>query len=276
MPDTTPAWGLLLAGVLFCATSHSASASAWLQEKGNTQLITTANYYRAGEYFDNGGKRTSQAIFSKYELNPYVEYGLTERWTVGASLFLPYADQKNTAAGTDENYAFGDSEWFARTQLWSNENSVVSLKPFVKLPGLDDSDDLPKLISTHPDAGLAVSYGTNLSLFGYASFADIEAGYRYRFGSIHDQVQLAATLGTRVTPDILLLPQFFATWRTDSKPNASFSQSPQDDYNLLKAQFSVVVPLDDVTDIQAGAFTTIHGRNTGNGRGVVFALWRRF
>ena len=254
-----------------------ACASAWLQKPGQTQIIIITSYYQADNFFDDHGTLQPQATYRKAEVNPYLEYGLTPRWALGANLSLQAVSQNDPNTGSPlTNAALGDSEWFARYQLWKNDRAVIGLRPFIKLPGIDDSIDVPTIASTHPDAGLAVAAGYSFTLYGLPAFADGELGYRYRFGEPHDQLTLAPTFGIRPHEKWLLLSQVFSTWRMDSEPAATFTDSPRNDYDLLKAQMSAVYQFDTSYSLQGGFFYNIAGKNTGGGGGMILGVWRQF
>jgi hypothetical protein len=57
---------------------NSALANPWLQKPGEGLLILNGLAYATDTYFDSEGQKTAQPRFSKYELNPYLEYGLNE------------------------------------------------------------------------------------------------------------------------------------------------------------------------------------------------------
>lgn len=255
----------------------SAFAGAWLQQPGHTQLIITTSYYQADDFLDDHGHRQPQETYRKAEVNPYLEYGLTSRWTLGANLLFQVVSQDDSTTGNPlTNAALGDSEWFARCQLWKSDHAVISLRPFVKLPGLDDSANVPAIASIHPDAGFAVAAGYSFTLYGLPAFVDGEFGYRYRFGEPHDQLTLAPTFGIRPYEKWLLLSQLFSTWRMASEPAATFTNSPRNDYSLLKTQMSAVYQIDTSYSLQGGFFYNITGKNTGGGGGMILGVWRQF
>ena len=67
---------LLLFVFLFPTYSY---ASGWVQEFRKHGLTQTSfSYYYADSYFDNSGKKLPlNGNYKKYEVNQYVEYGLT-------------------------------------------------------------------------------------------------------------------------------------------------------------------------------------------------------
>lgn len=259
--------------ILLCTLylPSTALAGAWVQDKGDWQVITTASYYSTDERFDNNGDRTSQPRYSKYEINPYIEYGLWEHTTVGANLFLDRASSSGNS-----NYGVAEAEFFARTRLWQNEKMVLSLQPMVKIPGFDE-DNQPKISSEHPDVGASLIGGLNfIGLFDVPHFAEVEIGHRIRFGNPENQMLINATLGAQVSPEWMLLAQSFNTYRADSNTSATYTQSSGDDYTLNKLQLSAVYELNEQLALQGGGYHVLAGKNTGTGQGVILALWTRF
>jgi hypothetical protein len=255
--------------------SGSVQAGAWTQYKGQGQFILNGYYYAADERFDNNGSLQPLSKYSKYELNPYVEYGLTGSVTVGANLSLQAVAQKSSS-GLLTNYGVGDSEFFAKGLLYDDSSFVVSATSLIKAPGLYSYNDQPKIGGTHPDVGAGLSAGYSFSLFGQNHFANLDTLYRYRFGTPENQINLAATLGVHITPQWMLMPQAFATLRTKMPTVATFTQSSGDDYNEVKLQFSAVYAYSPATSFQVGTFATVDGRNVGAGKGVLLSVWRNF
>lgn len=264
----------LCTAVAAAFVAASAHAGAWTQEKGHGQVILTGSYYQTDSLWNNAGTETAQPEYRNYVLNPYLEYGLTDRFTVGANLLLVQAEQ-DTNPNVD-NWGLADTELFLRGKLYEHAGFVVSAEPMVKIPSNESSRDLPVIGSRHPDAGLGLSAGYGFTAFGQNHFANVDAGYRYRFSDPKDQMKFAATVGVGVTAQWMIMPQAFATYRMDSPTVAAFTQSSGDDYNLVKLQLSAVYKMRDDLSLQAGAFSHVDGKNTGGGEGLLLAVWKSF
>ena len=245
--------------------------AAWVQKKHHGQIILTGNYTTANRFYDAEGNTQRQTQYVKYELNPYFEYGLSDRITLGANLFL-----QRSAQGINASWGMGDSEFFARVHLAQIHGFVISLQPLVKLPSPTSETQQPLIGSHDPDAELTLSVGRGFSLFGRDHFANLDLGYRHRFGAPKDQYRIAATVGMNVSERLTLMPQLFVTRSTDIARNAAFTQSSGDDYHLTKLQLSAVYRINSRLNAQAGYFTTLDGKNTGDGQGVILSLWRQF
>jgi hypothetical protein len=263
---------LSLAAFLVCFfASHETHAGAWTQEKGKAQLIVTATHYTTDERYDDSGIKRSQPDYHKSELNPYLEYGVTDTLTAGANLFLQHADDS-----ADSSSSLGDTELFLRQRIFKSERYVFSLQPMVKLPSPTGGDDTPAIGSEHPDLGLDAQLGVNFNAFGRTHFADLSAGYRHRFGTPEDQILFSGTLGLNIAERWTVMPQLNQTLRA-TRPNvATFTQSPQDDYSLTRASLSAVYKISEERSMQVGAFSHIDGKNVGAGHGAMVSYWLNF
>jgi hypothetical protein len=265
----------LLSFIAATTLATAAYASAWTQDQGNGQAILSASYYGADQYWDNGGNKQSQPSYSKYELNPYLEYGLSDGLTIGTNFYLQHLYQ-DTGSGSHSSWGLGDSEFFLRKRLINQDGYALAIEPLIKLPSPEPGSETPRIGSATPDAALGLSGGKTFSAYGFTHFVDIDTMYRHRFGAPNDQINISGTLGINVAPRWTIMPQTFLTFRTDSRPTAAFTESPSDDYNLVRLQLSGLYKLSDQTSLQLGAFYDVDGKNVGLGRGVLLALWRNF
>lgn len=250
---------------------HRLEAGAWVQKKGALQSVQTVSYYASDERYDLSGNRVAQPDYSKLEWNPYLEYGLTDATTIGASLFLQSVEN-----GGDNNAGLSDSEWFVRHRIWESGGFVVSLQPSFTLPGEIAAEDSPVIGNDHATVALRALGGASFEALGRWHYADIGAGYRHRFGEPGDQLHLDVTVGLAITDSLTLMPQLFATRRADEGETSAFTQTSRDDYDLLRTQVSVLYRLNAQHSLQAGVFTHAAGKNIGAGDGALLSLWSNF
>jgi hypothetical protein len=71
------------------------------------------------------------------------------------------------------------------------------------------------------------------------------------------------------------MPQTFMTYRTSGNSTSAFTQSAGDDYNLIRLQLSAVYKMSDTLSFQFGGFKDTDGKNAGQGKGLLLALWKR-
>ena len=262
--------------VIITLSTSQAFAAGWTQPQGKTLTILTARYYSADQFFDNAGNTKPQSTYTKYEINPYTEYGLTDAITLGANLFLDYVSQGIPGSIQTDNVGLSDSEIFSRIRLYHDESSVFSLQPLIKFPSLYTRAGQPRSGGEQFDIELAAQGGRNFTVATIPAFTTVSAGYRHRFESPSDQLKLEWTVGAQVSDRILLLPQLSYTERLNAPINPAFTQSGSDDYNLLKLQLSAVYSVSADWSVELGIFDHTSGKNTGGGGGVTLALWKQF
>lgn len=247
-----------------------AHAGAWTQEAGAIQIIQSNTAYSTKHYFDTQGKERAQPLYQKAEASAYTEYGLYDGITIGGQLAFD-AVRQDTAAGSFTGYNLADSEFFARQRLYKDDLQVVSIQPSITLPSPDSKTAFPKIGSDNVSASLRGAYGRNLNILGRWHYADIEAAYVRRMGDAADQWKLDATLGYKLSDRWQVKPQIFYTKSTQKIKAARFTQSSADNYDLVKAQFSVQYAFSKRNAVELGAFSHVSGKNTGGGNGMVLS-----
>lgn len=80
---------ILFTAIAVC-TPQPALAAAWTQAEGQWQINTSAVLYNTSKFFDVNGNLQHQKPLTKTELNPYLEYGLTDDLTLGFNGFIQY------------------------------------------------------------------------------------------------------------------------------------------------------------------------------------------
>ena len=220
--------------------------------------------------------RNRSRVFKNTKLNPYLEYGLTKEWTVGASLFIDDLSQKDGLGGTETNQGLGNSQLFARTTLWQKQAITLSAEPFIGLPALYRSNREPQSGHENFDAGAYLALGDSGSWIGEHDYAELRAGYRHRFGVLGDQAVIEAKAGLNLLRDFTLIPEVDFTLPLDGIDNSRRSVSGDNDYRLTRLQLSGVYDIDPVWSVQAGLFTHVAGENTGAGGGGMLSVWHHF
>lgn len=256
---------------MLLGAAPAAWAGAWPQEPGAWQIITTTTAYRVSTAgFDPQGQPTGGRRFRKIEFGPYIEYGLSPSWTLGAQPRLTLAESR-AQGRTRRTGGLADSDLFLRRVIARGERDVLSLQGLVALPGGYDPDDDPSLGTGTADLELRLLYGRGFDLGGGASaFTEVQGGYRHRPGNPADQVRIDLTAGVRPVPNWLLLAQNFSQF---SVRNA---RADGPDFDLHKLQLSVVHDLSRSLSLQIGAYREYEGRRIALGTAAFAALWIRF
>lgn len=255
---------LLSFSLLLITYSAPARAGAWLQNEDGLFLATTASTYQSRRFFDNAGHQQDQPTFSKYEFNAYAEWGYDDDITLGANLFLHTLEQSDI-----QNYGIGDPELFARYLLWKTDDLILSAQPLVKLPSWYSEDYLPKAGGDQWDGELSLLSGYSFQLWDQWHYLDQRLGYRHRTGSdIANQWKADIKLGLRLNADLIFQPAVYTTWAAEIPNQATFAESGQNDYDLVKLEASMLYYLSPTQYIQAGISSHVEGRNTGSGYGL--------
>ena len=251
-------------------------AGAWTLEPGTGQVIVALESKLATQQFDGQGNRVARDRFAKTELSAYAEYGLAEGLTV---LFSPRVEDVNDSsqwggARTGLGYTeIGARARFVRFDarepgIW--QGSVLSLQGSVRIPGsLDDND--PLLVGNNVfEVDARLLFGTSFMLGPWSSFANAEAGYRWRDGDPPSELRGDLTLGVRPRPDWLALAQVFQV-TTVGGGSGGFRAGA-----YTRVQLSVVHDLDARWSVQVGGNSVVAGRRALAENGVMLAVWRRF
>jgi protein XagA len=255
-----------------------AFAGAWVQEKDHGLSITTIRYYESHEFWDQSRNINDCPRYRKLELNQWLEYGLTENLTIGLNAFIPYIQ----AEGQGNNAGLGDLEALGRYRIWKNHASVLSTQLLLKIPGPYD-DKLPLLGQGQYDLEWRLLYGGGGALNQGKNgewFANIECGFRKRFGPPADEIRLDWIVGWKV-PNKKLEINFRQENILGLRNNSSITASDpyrerSADYDLHKFTLSGIYSIDSNIALQVGVTQDVLGRNIGKGVGPLMALWMKF
>ncbi len=242
-----------------------------MQPKGRGQFIQQFSYYTNNEYFDFEGVRTSQSRFTKYEFQPYVEYGLLDNLTIGATGYAQRVQQSG-----ENNSGIADPEFFARSVLWQNDVERISIQPLIKFKSQFESHGTPRGGSKSTDMELSLLYGKNLHIVSDRDYLDMRAAYRYRSGRLNNQLRSDAALGLAVAPAWWVIPAIRTITATTMEDSASFSENGDQDFDLTKAEITILHEYAPSKSAGLTLFSHVMGAQTGNGMGAVLSLSQGF
>jgi protein XagA len=243
----------------------NAGAGAWLQPEGKGEAIISSGYYSAHNNFDAGGNRQDMPLYSKYEIAPYAEYGLTEAITIGGGLALK---QSSNAFGDKNKYGLDDLSVFIRSYLYEgsiagDDSLVISAQPGLYLP-FKLEGEINQQSGLSPSLKLNMGYGTR------DYFAEFMLGYEYWKGSDSDRIVTQISVGYDLTDNFTYLAQLFTTNIT------SDNYSSNGNYDLAKIQSSLIWKYDESVYHQFGVTYDVSGKNTGAGYGFLYSVWYKF
>ena len=257
--------------LLLLFAAQAAYAGAWTQPKGDGLFIAQATYFTSDAFFDENAIKVAQPRFSKYELQPYAEYGLRDWLTIGGSAYLQSIHQAGNS-----NIGIGDPELFARLRLWQGMKDVFAIQPLVKLPSLYAHSGTPRGGSRSTDAELSLLYGRNMHILSERDYVDLRVGYRVRGKGLNPQWRVDAALGIHLSESWQVIPAFRGVTAVDYNEYAVFSENAEQDYDLAKAEVTIAYSLDENRWLQATAFDHVAGALTGAGRGFSVGFAQRF
>ena len=250
----------------FVAQSE-ANAGAWLQPQGEGLAITTTDFSNSTRYFDSHGKLIPIPDYQKFSLGTYIEYGLTDEFTLVAQPFFD-SDKQATSSSTTR-LTTGGTDIGLRAGLGNFDGTIVSAQvtahvPFVTRTPLVNFDE-----DTVPAGDFRLLFGHFFRLDGFDCFADLEGGYRVEGDNEPGEWHADATLGARPRHDILLVVQSFATVASQAT-----QVSPR--YTWVKLQESAVYDVSPRWSLEGGFFETVAGSEAGRELGPIAALWYHF
>jgi protein XagA len=266
--------GMRLGWVVLCVIvglASSAHAGAWVQPQGRGLFIAQASYYTTDTYFDTNGNAMPQPRFTKYELQPYAEYGVSEWLTLGGSAYAQTVSQSG-----QHNYGIADPELFAKVRIYEDASRVVSIQPLVKLASRFGQNSAVRGGSKSTDMELSGLYGQSMHLLSPRDYADIRLGYRQRDRGLSPQWRGDVALGLGITDSIQIIPALRTVMSTQLTDAAAFREGGDLDYNVLKAEVTGLYHLSDTQWIQAGVFSHVAGIQTGDGYGITVGFAQEF
>lgn len=270
----------LAAGLDLTAAARPAHAGAWTLPESGAQVILNTLYYQATDEFTRGEHRRSfsnDGKFTKLELNPYIEYGLRDDLTLVLNLFARRVEFSNNF-GSDANFGVADPEIALRYRLSAPESLTVwSVQGLIKLP-VAAPHGTPPLGNEQTDVEGRLLVGRSFSIGPRWAYWDLEVAYRFRDEEPADEIRLDATLGVSLTERWLVIGQFFGIRGLRNGTPIATHNNPTIDpnFDLYKAQLSVVYTLTKTVRLQVGYLRDLAGRNTGAGQAALFAVWFRF
>jgi hypothetical protein len=271
---------LLLSLLLAPGLAVRTDAGPWTPERGHGQVIFTGNWYETQESFDQDGDKQRYEFdgrFTKRELNPYIEFGLTDRLALIGNLFFSRQAFDNSF-GRLETTGPGDTEIGLRYRLnGTSAPVIVAVQGLVKVPTADTDGEVA-LGNGQADIEMRLAIGGSVGGGQHPPFWNVDAGFRRRNGDPADEVRVDATFGAYLHPRIMLMAQGAAIVGMQNARTADDLGNPTltPDYDLYRAQGSVVVQVARRLRLQGGAFAHVAGRNTGAGAGIIASAWLSF
>jgi hypothetical protein len=246
---------LTLATLLVALAPASASADAWLPPPGDRYAEFRASHFGSGDFFDSSGVRRffpGRGIFEARQLLAYNEIGWKERLSLVIALPARSVTLRSDALNTTRT-ATGLSDLIlgARFRILSGA-TALSAQVEWKAPLGYQHVSAPSLGSGQQDVSGRLNFG--MSLPSIDGFFEVLGGYRYRFETPVDEIEVGADVGFWVKSLVLVEGRY-----------AGFKSMGADDAALDRQAHQVgprlTVRIDDGLDVFAGSSHVIDGNN---------------
>jgi hypothetical protein len=254
--------------LILCLVSTALYAGAWVQPQGEGLSILAVRRYVSHQYWTSGGRLTSNPEYAKNEIDEYVEYGLTSRFSAG---FLLSALKSHTSANGTQG-GMDDMMLFGRYLFWESGKHVASFQLSLDQLGRARNFNIPPQNSSF-NSTETIALGTSGG-WGEVStpfwFADGSLGLVQRY-SAGNQLEVDLTAGLKRSESLWLMLQAYNTLDLDHL------QSPaESSYNLMTLAPSAIYWFTQAMGLQLGLTQDIYGQNVGKGRSYFMASWIRF
>lgn len=306
MAKTTLRMGLVT-GVLLTLFVGNAGAQAWLQKPGEYFFKLTGSYFYTTEEFNSNGdlqeinaedELRTDSSFREVAFTAYVEYGLTEHFTLVANVpfkVLTTEEVEQMTSGfrstkvARTNGGLGDLKLYIRMPI-VQRSFAMSVQPGLKIPlGYEQNPDNngPALGSGEIDGEINLVAG--MSLYPLPAYLSAAGGYRIRGGDLHDEILIGAEGGA--TFGRLFVKLRFEGTMNEASPPDVFGETivtpiaggggginevlfgDQDVYKILP---TISYSFGETFEATAEAYHTFAGKNTlaGTTYAVGFTLKR--
>lgn len=261
-----------LVTVLSALAGGEAQAGAWPQDEGRWLVINSFTYSETNTTgYNLQGQKAGSGAYKTFEFSPYIEYGVSEDWTLGAQPRLDLVNLSyNNGRPSQSGSGLAAVNLFARYTVYRWDFDVLSVQGMLSVPGVAGNNQ-PVVASQWAAFEPRVMWGHSFDITDdISAFLDTELAYRIDAGHNADQVHLDVTIGVTPDPDWLFM---IASSNTLSMRNNIDNGGDFDQYRILVSGAYQV--MDDVW-FQLGVFQDIATRKVSRSRGLTAALWFRF
>ena len=179
-------WSIL--GLALLCAPGAVWAGAWTMDEGHGQVITTMTYSVSTEGYDSSRNVVSIPRYRKFELEPLLEYGVTDRFTL---MFGPMLQHIDIAAPVDATRTgAGYTDVGGRFRFWQNNGWVFSGQTLVRIPGTVDDRNPAAIGYTDAELDVRALFGKSFNIGPLESFIDLEPAQRFRAGDPPERVPL--------------------------------------------------------------------------------------
>ena len=254
---------------VFCpGLVSSAFAGAWTQADKGYYLKLAALSMSSRTDFDSLGVEVDKpgtGKLSDRNLSAYVEYGLSERFTLVASLPYKWLESERTIAdllATQRTWGPGDLETRVRWKL-RDAPLVTSVAAGARIPlGYDvDADTRVPLGTGETDGDIRVLLGR--SLYPFPGYVTGEIGFRARGGPYSNEIFYALEAGA--SRHNFLFKGTISALRTQATCGAIGQAGLIGDQDILKLSPGLIYGLSESAELSLDLIHIASGCNTTTG-----------
>lgn len=250
-------------------------AGAWTMQKGKLYDRLAGNFYFADKEFNDDRERKDLANdgdFRDYNLNNYIEYGITDNITIINSIYYK-SIKKDDDTSEEETSGIGDIDLAVKYKIREGSWGVLSTQALLKIPGPYDKDAALPLGNGQADVEIRLLYGRSLYPYipGYCNF---EVGYRWRFEDPSDEFRYLIEFGTDFTKKFYGRIKLDGIYSADNGEKFDESDNPTatNNFDLGKLDMALGYKLPGGWGFEIGYTPEIYGRNTASGATYTFAV----
>jgi len=250
--------------VALLATPDAATAGAWTQKAHHWQIITSFDFARALDGYDDKGAAKAPIKFIKFNSRNLIEYGWSDKLTLFAA----------------PEYVVAESIWADKTPVVAKALSieagaryrlldsfgVLSLQASYRSSGAFDLSN-SRSIDTASIAELRMLYGTNFTLWSRNGFGDIELAERDITHPRPNETLLDLTGGLWFGEKTMVMLQSF------NVVSGGDADPPDTYFRTHKIELSVVHKISARWSVQLGAFVSPAGQNSLVEQGFTLGFW---
>lgn len=258
----------LCTALLVALSASSVFAGAWTREKGKLYDKLGFNVYYADKNFDpDGGKSDfpNGGTFRDYNLNNYIEYGLTDNLTLINSLVYKRIDKNETTVDMT-TWGVGDIDVAARYKLAEGNWGILSVQALLKIPSAYDKNDRLPLGNGQFDYEGKLLYGKSLypHIPGYVN---LELGYRFRDGDPSDEFRYLVEFGVDVTKSFYGRLKLDGIYSIDNGNKYAYDGNPTttNNFDLGKLELTAGYKITPAWGLELTFTPPLYGQNTAAG-----------
>lgn len=250
----------LIAAAVAAFGASPATASPWNRGDGDIFIANRLDYFRSS---------TEISSYARLDSDAYVEWGVTDRWMAGGKAVFGTAFIED-AGGARTVSGFGESDLFVQRQLQRGAHSATALRLAGVWSGDVTDGARPGEQAGGFDIDLRALHGRDVILKPFKVFVAAEAGYRHRLSGASDQARAEFLVGIEPSRRFLILLE------AQSVISVRNNAPGFDDFDLFKAQGSLVWRATGRWSLVAGARTEFAARNIVPGDAFLFGFWTEF